>query len=177
MAELMIVLVIFGILTVMAAPRINLSPGRTRAAANQTGSILLAAQRAAVARQQNVVIAFDATGRRVRVHYDTNNDGTVQTGEQAVWQPLPEGVVFGRAAAPAGRAGTAAISFKRKQNGFPALVFLRNGSASEEGGFYLTTANDVSKNRSINVRQVVVERATGRPTWLAYDGSKWKTEF
>lgn len=171
------VLVIFGILAAMAAPRLNLAPAHTRSAANLAGTTLLAAQRAAVARQHNVVVAFDVTGRRIRVHYDTDNDGLVDTGEHVFWQPLTEGVVFGRGGAPAGRAGSGAISFRERQDGYPALFFMRNGIASEEGGFYLVTAADQSRNRAINVRMVMVDRATGRPSWQVYDGSKWKTEF
>jgi len=174
---MLVVLVIFGILVAMAAPRINLAPAATRSAASITGTALLVAQRGAVARQHNVVVAFDASGRRIRVHYDVNNDGRVQGGEMANWQPLTAGVVFGRAAAPAGRAGTAAISFKGRQDGYPAIYFMRNGSASEEGGFYLATAANQAANRSSNVRMVVVDRATGRPTWQVYDGTKWTNEF
>lgn len=171
------VLVIFGILAVMAAPRINLAPARTRSAANAAGSTLLAAQRAAVARQQNVVISFDAPGKRIRVHYDANGDGLIQATEQAFWQPLPEGVVFGRAGAPAGRAGASAVSFVGREAGLPAVFFMRNGSASEEGGFYLATALEQARGTSSNVRMVVIDRATGRPNWQVYEGGKWKTEF
>lgn len=171
------VLVIFGILVAMAAPRLNLAPAHTRSAANLAGTALLSAQRGAVARQHNVVVAFDVTGRRIRVHYDSDNDGRVDAGEFATWTPLPTGVVFGRAGAPAGRAGSGAISFHARQDGFPALFFMRNGIASEEGGFYLATAADQARGRAINVRMVVVDRATGRPSWQVYDGTKWKTEF
>jgi prepilin-type N-terminal cleavage/methylation domain-containing protein len=177
LAEVLVVMVIFGILAAMAVPRINLAPAATRSAATLTGSALLVAQRGAIARQHNVVVAFDAAGRRIRVHYDTNNDGQVQGTEMANWQPLPEGVVFGRAAAPAGRAGSGAISFRGRENGYPAVFFLRNGSASEEGGFYLTTAANQAASRANNVRMVVVDRATGRPTWQVYNGSTWKNEF
>lgn len=177
LAEMLIVLVIFGILTVMAAPKISLSPAKLRAAASMAGSTLLAAQRAAIARQHNVVISFDTAGRRLRVHYDQNNDGQIQGGEHNYWQPLPDGVVFGRAGAPAGRAGSAAISFRGREAGLPAATFLRSGSMSEEGGFYLTTLADHNKGNSANVRMVTVDRATGRPSWQRYEGGTWKTEF
>ncbi|HYH79746.1 MAG TPA: type II secretion system protein [Longimicrobium sp.] len=177
LAEVLVVLVIFGILILIAAPRMSLAPARTRSAANTTGSTLLAAQRAAVSRQQNVVISFDAPGKRIRVHYDANGDGVIQATEHAYWQPLPEGVVFGRAGAPAGRVGTAAVSFRGRQGGLPAVFFMRNGSASEEGGFYLATALDQSRGAASSVRMVVVDRATGRPNWQVYSGGAWKTEF
>jgi prepilin-type N-terminal cleavage/methylation domain-containing protein len=177
MVEILAVLVIVGLLTVMAAPRINLTPFRAQAAVSQAGSTLLAASRAAVTRQHNVVVAVDEPGRRIRVHYDTDNDNTVDVGEIARWEPLPDGVVFGRAGAPAGRAGTSNVSFRGREGGLPAITFQRNGSASEEGGFYLTTANAVATGRAVDARMVVVDRATARPSWLTWNGSQWKSEF
>ncbi|HET7229405.1 MAG TPA: type II secretion system protein [Longimicrobium sp.] len=177
MVEVLTVLVIFGILAAMVGPRINLAPARAGSAASLAGSTLLAAQRAAVARQHNVVVAFDQAGRRLRVHYDADNDGRVDTDEHVTWVALPEGVVFGRAGATAGRAGAGAVSFRLRQDGYPAVFFLRNGSASEEGGFYLTTAANQAAGKAAEARMVVLDRATGRPGWQRYDGSTWKPEF
>lgn len=171
------VLVIFGILGAIVAPRVNLAPARGSAAASLAGSTLLAAQRAAVARQHNVVVAFDQGSRRMRVHYDADNDSRVETGEHTTWVALPEGVEFGRGAAPAGRAGAGAVSFRLRQDGFPAVFFLRSGSASEEGGFYLVTSAARAAGKAREARMLVLDRATGRPGWHRYDGAKWKSEF
>jgi Tfp pilus assembly protein FimT len=177
MVEVLMVLVIFGILAAMVGPRLNLAPARGTAAAQLAGSTLLAAQRAAVARQHNVVVAFDQPRRRMRVHYDSDNDGRAEDTEHVTWVALPEGVVFGRGAAPAGRAGAGAVTFRQRQDGFPAVFFLRNGSASEEGGFYLVSAASRAAGKAAEARMVVLDRATGRPSWQRYDGSTWKTEF
>lgn len=174
LAELIVVITIFGLLMAMAIPRLDVTPVRAQAAAAQSMAVLMAAQRAAVARQHNVVVAVDAAGRRLRVHYDTNNNGTVDAGEIARWDPLPDGVVFGRSTASAGRVGTLAVSFRFRQDGYPAVNFLRNGSASEEGGFYLTSAG---AKTGASARQVVVERATGRTLVFIYSANAWKTEF
>lgn len=171
------VLVIFGILGAIVAPRLNLAPARGSAAASLSGSTLMAAQRAAVSRQHNVVVAFDQPRRRMRVHYDADNDGRVDTGEHVTWATLPDGVVFGRGGAPAGRAGAGAVSFRLRQDGFPAVFFMRNGSASEEGGFYLMSADAQAQGKAREARMLVLDRATGRPSWHRYDGAQWKTEF
>ena len=177
LAEVLVVLVILGIVGAMTVPRLNLTPSRASAAASLAGSTLMSAQRAAVARQHDVVVAVDVGGRRLRVHFDADDDGRVDAGEWVRYEPLPEGAVFSRAGAPAGRVGSAAVSFRGRQDGLPAVTFLRNGSASEEGGFYLTSVAAAAAGNAIDARQVVVDRATGRLTWLTWDGSRWKTEF
>lgn len=174
LAEVIVVLTIFGLLVAMAVPRLNFTPVRGAAAGSQAVAALMTAQRAAVSRQHNVVVAVDVAAKRLRVHFDTNNNGLVDTGEIARWEWLPEGVVFGRSTASAGRVGTSAVSFRFRQNGYPAVNFLRNGSASEEGGFYLTSAAATSGE---SARQVVVERATGRALLFIYSGGTWKTEL
>ncbi len=177
MAEVLVVLVIVGILGAIVGPRVSLSSFRGASGVSVAGSALVAAARGAVARQYDVVVAVDAAGRRLRVHYDADNDGRIGNGEWVRWEPLPEGVAFARAGAPAGRIGGAAVSFRGRQDGMPAVTFLRNGSASEEGGFYLATAEAVARGEKVNVRMVVVDRATARPSWFIYDGARWKREF
>jgi Tfp pilus assembly protein FimT len=177
MAEVLVVMVIFGLLAMMAVPRMSLTPFRSSSAARVVGSALLAAARGAVARQHNVIVAVDEPGRRLRIHYDADDDGAMDAGEWVRYEPLPDGVVFGRAGAPAGRIGAASVSFRGRQGGLPAITFLRNGSASEEGGFYMATTEAVARSRAADARMVVVDRATGRPSWLTYDGARWKTEF
>ena len=73
--------------------------------------------------------------------------------------------------------GASEIDYKVTVGGLPAVTFLRNGSASEEGGFYLATARAVAAGEKVNVRMVMVDRATGRPSWFIYDASGWKREF
>jgi prepilin-type N-terminal cleavage/methylation domain-containing protein len=176
--ELMTVLVVLGILGTVALPRLDLSQYRSDAALHSMGAIMLGAQRAAVMKQRQEVVAFDVAGRRVRVHDDLDNDGRVDAGEHLVWYPLETGVVFGRDGAPAHSIGPGPITFTRQQDGMPSVTFLRNGAAEQEGGVYLTTLRArQAGNRPRDARLVIVARATGRPSWLSYQSGSWKTEF
>ena len=176
MSEVLIVLVIIGIGTAMAIPRVNLSPRRTETAIHELATLLMAAQRAAVAGQHDVVVAFEQTQRRVRVHHDRDNDGVMDAGEPVRWTPLPELVVFGRTAPALAQLGNGAISFTRVQAGAPAVTFNRAGSASQEGGVYLTTAATTNPAATTN-RAVVVDRATARVVTFRYGGSGWERRF
>jgi len=177
MAEMMVVIVIIGIAAAMTVPKLD-SSGRQAAAAGQVAGVtLVAAQRAAVARQHDVVVAVDVTGRALRVHYDTDGDGRINGSEIVRTEPLGAGAVFGRGSAPAWLPGAAAVSFTGRQDGMPAITFHRSGSASEEGGFYVTSARAQAGGPATHARAVVVDRATGRPGWASYTGTQWKRDF
>lgn len=173
----MAVLVLMGILVAIAQPRLDFAGYRSSGAMQFVGTTLLAAQRAAVTRQHNVVVAFDAATNTLRLHYDRDNDGVMDTGEEVRREPLGEGVVYGRGTAAAAFVGNGPITFVHRQAGLPAVTFHRNGSANEEGGVYLTTRRAVAGSFPRDARLVVVDRATGRASWLAYTGSTWKREF
>lgn len=173
MVEVMAVLVIIGIMVAIAAPRIDTAPYRVNSEVQQMGSTLLAVQRAAVTRQHSMVVSFDQAGRRMRVHYDLNSNGRIDTGESTYFEPLEKGVVFGRGAAPQHYFGPDAVDFTFRQGGLPAVAFHRNGSVNEEGGVYLTSL----KGRATDARAVVIDRGTGRPSWYNYSGSAWKQDF
>ncbi|HEU0051543.1 MAG TPA: type II secretion system protein [Longimicrobium sp.] len=178
LVEMLAVLTLLGILLAMAVPRLATAGYRNGATMSALGSTMLSAQRAAIARQHRVIVAVDATAQTLRVHYDKNEDGAINAGELVRVEPLPAGTVFGRGSAPAYRIGTGAVSFRGRQGSLPAIVFQRNGAASEEGGFYITSARDAkSGGYSRDARMLVVERATGRVSWSAYDGSTWKQSF
>jgi prepilin-type N-terminal cleavage/methylation domain-containing protein len=176
--ELLVVLTTLGILATVALPRIDVTQYRSDAAMHAVGSVLLGAQRAAVMKQHQVVVAFDVANRRIRVHDDLNDNNRVDAGERLIWQPLEDGVVFGRDGAPAQAIGAGPITFTHQQNGMPSVTFLRNGAAEEEGGVYVTTRRArLSGTRPRDARLIVVARATGRPSWLSYQQGSWKTEF
>lgn len=177
LVEVMLVLVLMGVLLALAAPRINLSRTRTEAGVQALASDLMAAQRAAVSGQHNVVVAFDQAQLRVRVHLDLDDDGVMDAGEPVQLKPLERGVVFGRGGAGAlAQLGAQPVSFTRTQGGLPAVTFNRAGSASEEGGAYLTTPPAGSPPPS-SARAVVVDRATGRAVTWRYTGSAWERRF
>jgi prepilin-type N-terminal cleavage/methylation domain-containing protein len=174
LVEVMLVLVLMGILLALAAPRIDLSRTRTEAGVHALASELMSAQRAAVSGQHDVVVAFDQAQRRLRVHHDLDNDAVMDAGEPVRMRPLEGGAVFGR-----GSAGTLAqlggqpVSFTRTQGGLRAVTFNRAGSASEEGGAYLS-ALPASSPPASAARAVVVDRATGRAAVWRYTGSAWE---
>ena len=178
LAEVLTVIALIGIITAMAVPRIDVSGRQATAAEQAAGLTLTAAQRAAVARQHDVVVAFDVAAAAMRIHYDADNDGRIDGGELVRHEALGSGAVFGRAGAPAYRIGSGPVSFTRTQDGKPAVTFHRNGSASEEGGFYVTSARAEAERTPRHARVVVVDRATGRPTWATYrtEGG-WKRDF
>lgn len=170
MAEVLVVLTIIG------APRVNLSPSRTEAAVQSVASTLMAAQRAAVVRQHNVVVAFDATQALVRVHMDPNNNGTIDAGEQVTSEPLGRNMTYGRGGAGVlSQLGTANVSFAGRQGGLPAVTFNRGGSASEEGGAYLTSTVGTASTRPSSA--VIVDRATGRTAIWKYVAPTWQRKF
>lgn len=176
LAELMVVVVIIGISLALAAPRINLSPTRTEAAVHALSSALMAAQRAAVAGQHDVVVAFDQGQQRLRIHHDVDNDGTMDAGERVRTELLARGVVFGRGSAGTlAQLGAPAVSFTRTQNGLKAVTFNRAGSASEEGGAYLTSSNPAAAASS--ARAVVVDRGTARAVAWRFNGTAWQRRF
>lgn len=176
LSEVLVVLVIIGIGAAMAMPRVNLTPHRTETAVQEMASLMMAAQRAAVAGQHDVVVAFEVGTRQVRVHQDRDNDGVMDAGEPVKRTTLPELVVFGRTAPALAQLGSGSVSFTRQQAGVPAVTFNRAGNASEEGGFYLTTAAQTSP-RTTTTRAVLVDRATARAVTYRYRGSGWERRF
>lgn len=176
MPEVLAVLVIIGIGTAIALPRVNLTHHRSETAVHQAASTLMAAQRAAVAGQHDVVVAFETGPRRLRVHHDLDNDGAMDGDERVIRTPLPDLVVFGNSAGALAQLGGGPVSFTRQQDGVPAVTFNRAGSASEEGGFYLTTAAQTSPRPSTS-RAVVVDRATARAVTWRYGTNGWERRF
>lgn len=176
MAEVLAVLVIIGIGTAMALPRVNLTQHRTETAVHQLATLLMAAQRAAVAGQHDVVVAFEQDMRRVRVHHDLDNDGVMDGNERVIRTPLPDLVIFGLSSPTLAQLGSAPVSFSRRQGGYPAVTFNRAGSASEEGGAYLTTAAQTTPRPSTG-RAVVVDRATARVATFRYGTAGWERRF
>lgn len=176
MAEVLAVLVIIGIGTAMALPRVNLTHRRTEAALHQMSTLLMAAQRAAVSGQHDVVVAFETTQRRVRVHHDLDNDGVMDANERVLRTTLPDLVIFGNSAGNLSQLGGNAVSFTRQQGGVPAVTFNRSGSASQEGGFYLTTQASTAP-KPTTARAVVVDRATARAVTWRYGTAGWERKY
>ncbi len=172
--ETLIVVVIVGIIAAIAMPRIQVSRYQANAGARAVTGTLSYAQRMAISQQANINVSFDAARRGMRVHEDRDNDLLMDAGERVTFTPLAEGMTFGRGAAAARAFGGANIQLTRTQAGLPVLIFRRDGTASEEGGMYITTIQGLAAGRVTDVRAVDFTRATGRATWFSYATGAWK---
>jgi prepilin-type N-terminal cleavage/methylation domain-containing protein len=176
--ELMSVITLAGILVALAGPRIDLPYYRLSGAMDEVSGELLVAQRTAIQAQHDVVVAFDESGSRLRVLQDLNNNHIVDAGERAPWVPLGAGIRFGLGAAEGVAGYSDAVSFTRREDGYPALVFTRNGSASEEGVVYLTSTRALeSADHPRDAHAIFLQRSTGRPTVYRYTGSAWERDL
>ncbi len=168
--ELVVTIGIIGVLTTIAFLRLDVAHVEIGTSIRSVGVALAAAQREAMVKHHNVVVAFDVPAGQIHIHSDDNNDFGVDPGEHTKVITLDDRVVFGLAGAPARSFGIDPVVFDRTLNGLPVLVFYRNGSASYGGGFYLT-----SRRAALNPGQylgdnhaVEIERATGRVQWWQY---------
>lgn len=179
LAELAMVVAMIGILVLIALPRIDMVGYRANSAIQLLGTTILTAQRQALTQQHDVIVQFDTARRHVRVHEDRNNNGTVDTGEHSRVVPLGESIVFGIGDASARGTLTSAITFTRQVGGNPAVIFRRDGSASEAGGVYVTSTRGMEGSGRFpqHSRLVVVERSTGRATAYQFLNSAWKKVF
>ncbi len=173
LAELVIIVVIIGLAAAIAIPQLDMEAYKVNAAVRGVSSKLSSAQRLSVSLQHNVVVAFDAGNNRLRIHEDADNDGTINGTERVTSHPLEDGVTFGLGGAGAHVFGGAPINFTRTQDGMPAIIFRRDGSASEYGGFYLITAKSMAAGEDHDVRAAEIVRATGKVTWYRYGASGW----
>ena len=177
--ELLIVTLILGILVLFAAPKIDVSHFQIESGMQGVGLTLLACERQAISQQHDIIVMFDAARQSLRIHEDKNNNGVVDAGERVRGIALGEKVVFGRGGVTAMSMGAGPITFVKTISGYPALVFHRDGSASEAGGFYLTSTRAAlySGGYTTDSRAVQVDRATGRASWFRYNTSTWKRAF
>ena len=163
LVELIMVMLLLSIIVGIAAPMVRPEKFQMDGGLVTVASTLTAQQRNSVLRQHNVVLAIDSANSRIRVHYDLDNDGTVDGGENTHVVELEEGVVFGRGVATARAAGGAMNTFTDTQDGMPALTFRRNGSASTEAILYVTSRRAATAGAyAMDTRAIEIERATGR---------------
>ncbi len=180
LVELVVVLAMIGIVAAIALPKIDLPRYQIEGAMHGVGTGMLVAQRLAVTRQHDVAVRFDVPGQALLIHEDANNNGVVDAGERVRRVPLGEKVVFGRGTAPpAPSVGSAdPVTFTKTAEGWPVVTFHRNGSASEAGGFYLTSRRALASGQhGDDARAVEIERATGRAAWYRYAGGTWSRRF
>ena len=175
--EILMVIVLIGMVAMFAIPRLNFSGYRINSAVRGMTALVARAQRLAVTDQFNVNFLFDVPNNQVKIHEDANNNNAIDAGERVRVYPLGEGVVFGRNGAPVRQYGGTPVSFTRTQGGMPEIIFRRDGSASENGGFYITSATALNSSRPQDARSIEVIQATGRAEWYQYNGSAWIKKF
>jgi len=178
LVELITVMVFVGIVLTIAIPRINIKGIRMDAASRSINMMLLAAQRSAIQKQHNVVVAFDTVNLAIRVHEDRDNDGVMDPGELVRVHPLQEGIRFSRGVATPLAMGGNRVNYAKTQAGLPAVTFSRAGNASEFGGFYIRSFPR-GFDPSPDTRGFQIDRATGRTerfTWINAT-STWMREF
>lgn len=174
LVEVLSVIVIMGLLAAVAIPRSGISSYQANSGAQVVSATLAYAQRQAISRQADTRVAFDVPNNRLRIHEDRNNDNVIDAVERVTFTNLPEGLTFGRGTAAARAIGGEVVTFTRAQGILPVLIFRRDGTASEDGGVYLSTIAGLSVDRTSDVRAVEISRATGRTSWFSYATGDWK---
>ena len=175
--EILMVIALIGLVAAFAVPKLNFSAYRVNGAVRATVGLLARAERLAVTDQSNVNVLFDVANGAVKIHEDANNDNVVDPGERIRSYPLGEGIIFGRGSAPVRLYAGTPTSFSRTQGGMPEVIFRRDGSASENGGFYITTTTALNADRPQDARSIELIQSTGRIEWYQYNGSQWVKKF
>ncbi|MGH7668836.1 MAG: pilus assembly FimT family protein [Gemmatimonadaceae bacterium] len=165
--EIMIVMVMMGVLTALAIPRLDIQRYRTDAAVQGLRSVLMQAQRTALVRQYDVVISIDTANHALEWAEDANNDGVIQTSEHKRSYPLNDGVRF--AVPPTGIFGSVSASVIGSHlgtlNGLPTVTFHRDGAATTDLQLYVAGP----AQPDITYRAVQLILGTGRTEWYLYN--------
>ena len=171
--EVLVSIAIVSILVAIVVPRIDLDRYKVQAATRSVTSTLTYAQRLAVSLQHDVRVSFDSANNRLRIHEDADNNGIMDPGERVTYTPLDNGVTFGLGATPAFTFGAATFNLTRTEAGLPCVIFRRDGSASEYGGFYLNGVKAVAQGDMTKTRAGEIIRSSGRVVWYSYATGAW----
>jgi len=177
LVEVLMAIVMIALIVRFGLPKLNWSGYRINGAVRGVTGLLARAEIMAVRNQSNVNVLFDVANNAIKIHEDLNNDNVQQPTERVRSYPLGEGIVFGLGGAPTRLYTTVPISFTRTQNGMLEIIFRRDGSASENGGFYITTTTALNSNRPQDARSIELTQSTGRASWYQYTGSQWVKKF
>ena len=175
--ELLVVMTILGIAVLMLMPRLDVRLVKVNATSRSLTMFVLAAQQRAVLSQHNVLLVFDTAHATLILHEDVNNDGERDNDERARTYIFEEGVKFTRGVATAGPPGPLAVNITRTVGGLPVVTFHRNGTASENAGFYIGTARSQTSNAYLaDVRGFTLDRGTGQVVRWVQVGGAWQRE-
>jgi prepilin-type N-terminal cleavage/methylation domain-containing protein len=171
--ELLVTVAVIAILAAIALPRIDIDGYKVSSAVREVTTSLTYSQRLAVSLQHDVRVSFDSAANRIRIHEDANNDGVMNNGERVTYNSLDGAIVFGRGPTPAFTFGANTFNFTGVQAGLPMIVFRRDGSASESGGFYLNARKAASLGQTQKCRAGEIIRSSGRIIWYSYGSGAW----
>lgn len=174
--ELVMVLIIIGIMAVLVLPKVRLENTGVDAAVRTVNMALMVAQREAVSRQHNVIVEIDTAAHLARTIWDANNTGLLESGERSRPFLISENVVVGRPSGVPAMGGAAedAATAAAGLTGKPQVILLRSGAASRAAILYFTSQRAMAGGVDKDVRALSVARATGRPTWYVWTGSRWR---
>jgi prepilin-type N-terminal cleavage/methylation domain-containing protein len=170
MIEMLTTLIIMGIVAAMAVPKMDLAHMKSDAALRQVTTFFVQAQRTALTKQYNVIVSIDVPNNRLRLVEDRNNSSTIDAGDRSMWMALEPGTQF--IASPLvldGLSGTFATTRAKTVDGYPSIIFKRNGAASSDAAIFFTgKVTDVGSIRAVEITQ-----STGRADPYKYTGSSW----
>lgn len=173
--EVVIVLVLVGVIAGIAAPHIKPTRFQLKAASRELVTRMASAKHMAVLKGHDVILAFDQTNRRVRIHSDVDNDRQMDANEDVRMYELPHDVAFGKGGAPAVGGFTQALNLNQSQGGLPTLSFHRNGATSQEVRFYITSRRAaIHGGFPEDARAIVVARSTGTISCQSYASASWR---
>ena len=164
MFELLIAIIMIGILTGIAASRLDYGRYRADSVARGLAAEIGGAQRLAVSLQENVrVTVLDSA--RVQIHEDADNDGAIGAGERVRTIQLADGFFFGQGSAPD-------VPSPSDPTPLDQIVLRRDGTSNRSGTFYLMGPGGDSACH--HCRAIAVSRATGRLVSFSYATGTWK---
>lgn len=171
MFELLIVMAMISILATIALPKLNLGQFRIDAGVRKVQGVLMQAQRYSVQRQHDMVVKFDVPGKRVILLDDRNNNGATDAGEKVMFQVLEDGVQFATPPAAIGGGTISAVAGTKlvTLEGYPAVVFHRDGATSTDVQVYLT----YTRNIATDFKALAVTQSTGHVDYYSYRTGNW----
>lgn len=161
--ELIVVLVVIGIVSAIAIPRMNASTYRMDAAMRGIQASLQQAQRSAVQSQNTVIVSFDTAGHQIRLVTDLNGNNELDDGEPVRWFPIDEAAQFGATVHDETGVIQPALSGSRistSSDGLPTVYFRRSGSVSSN--FKILIRSRIDRGGGLEHRLLKVSQATGR---------------
>lgn len=161
--EMMIVIVMVGILSSIAASRLDYTKYRADSSGRAVLTDLANAQRLAVSLQSNVRVTIPDSARML-IHEDIDNSGGANGAERVRTVPLDNNFIFSKSTAedtpsPADPTVLTVVTFRR------------DGSANRGGTFYLSGPG--SDPTCSHCRAISVTRATGRVVLYSHATGAW----